>query len=155
VIDERRKIEKRVEDVEGELARFIAEAFVRDMGVSDGQVFKRHVHQKDDSGTALGFLSAASSAFIAASAASGVQAGYVIVLSSSPSSQSAMSTSVVLVFGSDDKMVKEVGDGLKEKLGVKGGGKGTKWSGKLVGVWKEGREDVLIDGVLRGVTFSA
>jgi len=148
VIDERRKAEKRVEDVEAELATFVAGSLVRDMGVGDGQVFKRHVHRTDDSGTALGFLSAVSSAFVTATATSAVQMGYVLVLSSSPSSQNATSTSIVLVFGSDDKKVKAVGDGLKEKLGVKGGGKGLKWSGKFVGVWKESRENVLVSEVL-------
>jgi misacylated tRNA(Ala) deacylase len=150
VIDERRRVEKRVEDVERELAGLIAENLVRDMGAGDRQVFKRHIHRRDDSGTALGLLSAISSAFVAVTAASGAQASYVIVLSSSASSQSATSTSVVLVFGSDDEKVKEVGKGLKERLRVKGGGKGTRWSGKFVGVWKEGREDALVAEILRG-----
>ena len=42
----------------------------------------------------------------------------------------------------------KVGDGLKARLGVKGGRKGPRWSGKSIGVWKESREKDAIDGVL-------
>lgn len=61
---------------------------------------------------------------------------YIVVLSSSPSTQTATSTSTVLVFGLDEGKVKEAGDALKTKLNVKGGGKG-RWSGKFTGVWRE------------------
>ena len=47
-----------------------------------------------------------------------------IVLPSSPSVQTAPTVGIVLVIGSNEGNVKEVGDALKSKLNVKGGGKG-------------------------------
>lgn len=151
VVDERRKAEKRVDEVEGELSRFIASDMIREL--AGPETFVKHLHRTDDTATALGFLSGISLAFTNAILASPelAQKLYLVVLSSSPSSQTASSTSVVLVNGSDDKKVKEVGDALKSKLNVKGGGKGPKWTGKFTGVWKEGREDVAVQEVLKGM----
>ena len=70
---------------------------------------------------------------------------------SSPSAQTTTSTTVVLVFGSDDKLVKEVGEGLKAKLNVKGGGKGPRWSGKFTSVWKDAREGAVVESLLGGL----
>ncbi|KAH9948348.1 hypothetical protein B0H21DRAFT_733864 [Amylocystis lapponica] len=136
VVEERRRFAKRIEELERELASTVA----REMAGA-GAVL--HRHRTDDSANALGFLNAISVAY------TGLAPGpHLVVLSSSPSAQSAQSTNVVLVFGSDEKEVKEVGEGLRSKLGVKGGGKGTRWSGKFVGVWKDGREGTLVDEVL-------
>lgn len=76
---------------------------------------------------------------------------YIVVLSSSPSTQTATSTSTVLVFGSDEAKVKEVGDALKTKLNVKGGGKG-RWSGKFTGVWRE-KESRAVEEALGTLVF--
>ena len=145
IIDERKKAEKRVDDMGTEIARFIAEKLVMEMSQGDNvKLFKKHVSRTDDTGNALGLLSAISSA--TADIEASKNRPYVVVLTSSPSSQTPSSTTVVLVFGSDEKFVREVGEGLKARLGVKGGGKGTKWSGKLTGVWKKGgREQELED----------
>ncbi|KAK0468249.1 ThrRS/AlaRS common domain-containing protein [Desarmillaria tabescens] len=137
VIDERKKAEKRVQDVESELAAFISRNLYQELCSADGEMFEKHIHRTDDSGNALGFLSMISVAFSDALKETVAVRRFVLVFSSSPSSQSSSSTTIVMVIGSDDKLVKEVGDNLKAKLGVKGGGKGLKWSGKFTGVWKD------------------
>ena len=73
---------------------------------------------------------------------------YIIILSSTPSTQTTTTISTVLVVGTDDAKVKVVGDALKTKLAIKGGGKGTRWSGKFTGVWKETRESASIEEIL-------
>ncbi|KAG6861001.1 hypothetical protein C0995_005021 [Termitomyces sp. Mi166 len=148
VVDERRRAEKRLSDVETELARHLARELIDGMAQkANGGFFKKVLHRTDDSGNTLGFLSAVSLAFttLAESAEP-----YLIILGSSPSSQTTTSTTIVLLFGSDDKKVKEAGEGLKSKLGVKGGGKGLKWSGKYIGVWRE-KENVALSELLDGI----
>jgi misacylated tRNA(Ala) deacylase len=149
-VDDRKSGTKRIEDVELELAKYIAADLSRDVQGTDG-LFKKHVHRTDDSATTLTFLTAISSAFSDALNKSGTEAPYLIVLSSSPSGQLPTNTNVVFILGSDDKRVKEVGDALKSKLGVKGGGKGLKWSGKFVGIWKNGKDDLLVEEILNSV----
>ena len=39
---------------------------------------------------------------------------------------------------------------ITAKLGVKGGGKGVRWSGKWTGVWKDEKEGVAVQEVLAG-----
>ncbi|KAJ7700038.1 alanyl-tRNA synthetase domain-containing protein [Mycena rosella] len=150
VVDDRRNATKRIEEAELELAKYIAADLAREMQGVD-TIFKKHIHRTDDSGTVLPFLTAISSAFSEAVAKSGIQVPYLVILSSSPSAQMATNTNVVFILGSDDRRVKEVGGALKAKLGVKGGGKGLKWSGKFTGVWKNGREDVAVDDILGSV----
>ncbi|EPQ61307.1 ThrRS/AlaRS common domain-containing protein [Gloeophyllum trabeum ATCC 11539] len=141
VVEERRRAEKRVAEVEGELAGMVAGELLKDMQSKGGDdVYAVHKHRTDDTPAALSFLSA-----IATSLVSSASGRYLLALSSSPSSQSAASTSVVLVFGSDHKLVREVGERLKQ-MGVKGGGKGGRWSGKFAGVWRE-REGAEITSV--------
>lgn len=153
VVDERKKAEKRVEDLEFELASRLATDLFQDLiEKEDGNVFISSIHRTDDSTTALGFLSATAFSFTnALSTSPAKDSPYLIFLSSSPSSQTSTSTSVVLVFGSEEKQVKEAGEGIKSKLGVKGGGKGPRWSGKFVGVWKDNREDVAVKEVLDAI----
>lgn len=147
VLDERKKAEKRRDDVEAELARHLADELVKELThVAEGGLYKKHIHRADDSGNNLGFLTAISSAFTNSTFSNANP--HLIVLTSSPSSQSASSITVVLLFGSDDKIVKETGEGLKLKLGVKGGGKGIKWSGKYVGVWREAKESAVLSDLL-------
>lgn len=151
VVEERKKSEKRMVDIEIELAQQIARDLVAKITHEDGAVFKYHLHRIDDSNNALGFLS-----FIAFAVTDMVSTTFassskpfVVILSSSPSTQTTNSVSTVLLVGSDDAKVKVAGEGLKAKLGVKGGGKGPKWSGKFVGVWKETRENAGVVEVLR------
>jgi len=148
VIEERKKSEKRVADIEIELAQQIARDLVAKITNEDGDIFKYHLHRVDDSNNALGFLS--SIAFAVSDMVSTTQSPkpYVVILSSSPSSQTMNSVSTVLLLGSDDARVKVAGEGLKAKLGVKGGGKGPRWGGKFVGVWKENRENAGVVEVL-------
>lgn len=149
VVEERKKVVKRVEDVETELAAFIAKDIFGHVASGGPEGTCLHRHRIDDSANPLGFLNAISMAFANEIASKPDSPSYLIVLSSSPSSQATSSTSVVLIFGSDEKKVKEVGEGLKSKLNTKGGGKGTRWSGKFTGVWKDGREAALVEEVLK------
>lgn len=153
VVDERKRAEKRAEDLEIEVASQVAGDLLKDMTENtDGRLFIRAVHRADDTSTVLGFLSAVAFSFTnALSASSAKDSPYLVILSSSPSSQTSTSTSVVLIFGSDEKKVKEAGEGIRLKLGVKGGGKGPRWSGKYVGVWKESREDAAVTEVLETI----
>ena len=144
VVDERRRATKRVEDLETELAQAVAAELAAAAPREDGRV-ALHRHRTDDSANALGFLSAISTAF-AGKVGEGKE--FLIVLSSSPSAQATTSTTVVLVFGSNDKVVKEVGEALKSKLNVKGGGKGPRWSGKFTGVWKDTREGAVAEDII-------
>ncbi len=146
VVEDRKRATKRVEDTESELAGLLAKEILRSAGHAKNAPIVLHNHRIDDTSNALGFLSSISTAFIneiASLPTPGSQ--HLIVLSSSPSTQTSSSTTVVMVFGTDEKKVKEVGDILKSKLGVKGGGKGTKWSGKFTGVWKDAREGATVE----------
>ncbi|TRM58787.1 hypothetical protein BD626DRAFT_409969 [Schizophyllum amplum] len=145
VVDDRKRADKRVADAEGELAGHIAAELLAAHSAAGGAL-RKHVHRTDDTPGALAFLTAISAAFERQEAAKGK--AYTIVLSSSPSAQSASSVCVVSVFGSDEKEVQAVGAALRAKLGVKGGGRGPKWSGKFTGVWKPGREDGVIEEAL-------
>jgi len=147
-VDERKRSEKRVDDLEFELAKHVAGDVLQEIKSSEATLFAKHVHRTDDSVNPLGFLSAIATAFANVVPA---ERPFVVVFSSSPSSQTSTSASVLLVFGSDDKYVKAVGDLLKSKLNVKGGGKGTRWSGKFTGVWR-GREDSVISEVFHAVS---
>ena len=141
VVEERRKSEKRVADIEIELAQHIARDLVAKITKEVGPVFKYHLHRTDDSNNPLGFLSAIACAVTDTVSITSSSKPYVFILSSSPSTQTTSSVSTVVILGSEDAKVKAAGEGLKAKLGVKGGGKGSRWSGKFVGVWKENREN--------------
>ncbi|KXN83672.1 Putative alanyl-tRNA editing protein alaX [Leucoagaricus sp. SymC.cos] len=155
VVDDRRKADKRVGDVESELAGWIGrgliEELIRDTQGGSG-LWKKHVHRIDDSSNTLGFLSSIAFAISDEVKAKAVTTSYLIVFSSSPSVQTRNSMSTVLVLGSEDKRVKETGEGLKAKLGIKGGGKGPRWSGKFSGVWKDTLENPAVDEVLKGTS---
>ncbi|KAF7332145.1 tRNA-SAD domain-containing protein [Mycena kentingensis (nom. inval.)] len=147
VVDERKNATKRVDDLQLELAKYVATELASELQRCDlalESAFKKHIHRLDDS---LPFLTS-----IAGQFTNTVETGrpYVLVFSSSPTSQALTNTNVVFVVGSDDAIVRQVGDGLKTKAGVKGGGKGTRWSGKVVGTWKA-KEDTLIEEVLAAV----
>ena len=46
-----------------------------------------------------------------------------------------------MLFGAEEKRVRAAGEGLKTQFKtLKGGGKGSRWSGKYVGVWLADRE---------------
>lgn len=158
VVDERKRADKRAEEVEGELAKLIARSLwdeVQSRAVEGGEVqakpFVKHYHRTDDPASALGILQSVSSNFVSI-ISNGVSTGpYIIVLTSSPIVQTSTSLSTVLLLSSDEKLVKTVGDALKTKLGVKGGGKGIRWSGKWTGVWKEAKEGSIVDQILAGL----
>ncbi|KIJ20188.1 hypothetical protein PAXINDRAFT_108012 [Paxillus involutus ATCC 200175] len=146
VVDERKRAEKRVEDLESELAKHTARSLLEEMGPPSSRAFFKHAHRVDDSVNPLGFLTTIASAFAGFVPS---ESQYLVILSSTPSSQSATGTNVFLILGSDERQVKAAGEQLKGKLRVKGGGKGTRWSGKFSGVWKEGREDVIVSEALQ------
>ncbi|KAF8487568.1 Threonyl/alanyl tRNA synthetase [Gautieria morchelliformis] len=127
--DGRRKAHKRAEELEDEVAKLIVKDLLdeqqRAYANVDRHQFAAFRHRYDSSSNPLGLLSAIHSAWSASTAAS---TPFLIVLVSS-AVQSSSNNAVVLVFGSDEKEVKELGDKLKTK-GIKGGGKGGKWSGK-------------------------
>jgi len=110
------------------------------------------VHRRDDTSNALGFLSAVASAL--ENELVGKDARYIYIFTSSPSTQTAKSMSTVLVLGHDPAMVKKAGDLVKAQLGVKGGGKGTRWSGKYFGVWNESKENVVVKDILASLLSS-
>ncbi|KAF4575195.1 hypothetical protein EYR40_005070 [Pleurotus pulmonarius] len=146
VIDDRRRAEKRVDALETELAATIASGLVVELKTNGvDQLFKKSIHRTDDSLNPLAFLNAILLAF---SNALPPSAPYLCVLSSSPSSSSS---AVVLVIGSDEKLVKQAADLVKEKVGVKGGGKGSRWSGKFTGAWKRDVQEAAIEGILSGI----
>lgn len=153
IVDERRRADKRVNDVESELAGCISKGLVDEM-IKDTQnaagPWKKHLHRTDDSSNPLGFLSSIAFAISDDVRARGIISSYLIVLSSSPSAQTPNSLNTILVTGSDEQKVKELGNVLKAKLGIKGGGKGSRWSGKLSGVWKDTNETVEVDKYLQG-----
>jgi misacylated tRNA(Ala) deacylase len=154
VVDERRKAEKRVNEVETELAGWIAKGLVSEMskdGHEDKRLRKKHLHRIDDASNPLGFLSIIAFSISDRMKTEAMDLPYLTVLSSSPSAQTPKSFTTVLVIGSDDKKVKEAGDGLKSKLNIKGGGKGPRWSGKFGGVWKDTKESAGVEGVLADI----
>lgn len=149
VIEERKKADKRVTDLELELATHISTGLVSEATAAGNETFKKHIHRIDDGGNPLGFLSAISFAFCDQIA--NAQKPYLLILTSTPSAQTTTSTTVVMVIGSDDKLVKSAGEALKSQMAVKGGGKGLKWSGKFTGVWKEHKESRAVDIVLESI----
>jgi misacylated tRNA(Ala) deacylase len=142
VVEESKRREKRVEDLERELAgslgRQLAEEMVRwRAGGGEGE-WARCVSRTDDSQTARTFLQAVTLAFAAHVPE---QAQFTLLLVSSPSSLTSSSTSVVMLFGAEENRVKAVSDELKKQFNtLRGGGKGSRWSGKFVGVWLADRE---------------
>ncbi|KAH8106013.1 hypothetical protein BXZ70DRAFT_886899 [Cristinia sonorae] len=153
VVGDRKKATKRVEDLESELAISIG----RDLAATysgAGSTTVLHKHRIDDASNPIAFLTAISFAFAEALPGSGTPPPYLLILSSSPSAQTTSSTTVIILFGSDEKNVKEVGNALRASLNIKGGGKGTRWSGKFTGVWKDTREGAVVDNVLKGVNVS-
>ncbi|KAK2466177.1 hypothetical protein APHAL10511_001819 [Amanita phalloides] len=150
VIEERKRAEKRVVDLENELAKGIADGLIPDIDLTlNDTIYKKHIHRVDDSTNARELLNMIFVAFSGIPSKSLLP--HLFVLSSSPSSQTHASTSTIFVFGSDEKNVKYVGEALKSKLGVKGGGRGTRWSGKFTGVWKQEREDTVVEDVLKNI----
>ncbi|KAI0053651.1 hypothetical protein FA95DRAFT_1552157 [Auriscalpium vulgare] len=158
VVDESKRREKRVEEVERQLADALGAGLAEEMrawtAAGGAGEWTRYVGRTDDTPTALPFLLSISSAFAAAlPEAPDAPHGYTMLLSSSPSSQTPSTTTVVLLFGSDDKKVKVVGEELKKQFkGLKGGGRGTRWSGKYTGVWLPEREGKVAATILQPST---
>jgi misacylated tRNA(Ala) deacylase len=152
---------KRSEELAAELAQMVANGLVGEMesalgsSVDQPKVFTKHYHRIDDPSEALPFLQAVSFSFntiLAAFPFAGRH--FILVLTPSAASQTSNSVSTVLLSASDAQLVQTVGDGLKMRLGVRGGGKGTRWSGKRVGVWKESKEGVVLQEILSQVKLA-
>ncbi|KII94822.1 hypothetical protein PLICRDRAFT_169542 [Plicaturopsis crispa FD-325 SS-3] len=152
ITDERRRALKRVDDLEAEVAGTLARGLISELEAApDDALWSKYIHRVDDSATTLPFLTAVSNA-VATDPVGKKGKKYVIVLSSSPTAMNQTSSSVVLVFGTEEKVVKAVGEALKAK-GVKGGGKGAKWSGKFIGVWRDG--PAAVEEALKGALPAA
>ncbi|KAF9534882.1 alanyl-tRNA synthetase domain-containing protein [Crepidotus variabilis] len=149
VVEERKRVDKRATDVEQELARMIAKKIYTKVAEAQGGLYKQHFHRTDDTNNVLGFLTAIAFSVNELLAEKAKDHSYLIILSSSSSNQNQTSTSTVMIVSSDEAKVKAAADILKAKLSVKGGGKGLKWSGKFIGVWKESRESAAIDDILK------
>lgn len=149
VVNERKTAEKRVTDLESRLVSITAEELLHSVTRGNEERISVHVHRNDDP---LAFLAAVASEFTRLwTASEHASKRHLIVFTSSPTAQTATSVTLVLAFGSEDASVKEVGETLKLKLGVKGGGKGPRWSGKWVGVWKHSGEGELVTEAVKGI----
>ena len=152
VVEERKAVEKRVADLESQLVSIVAKELfhsLHSVTQANEERLSAHVHRNDDP---LVFLTAVASEFARLwTTSEDASKQYLVALTSSPTSQTATSTTVLLVFGSVDANVKEVGEILKLKLGVKGGGKGPRWSGKWTGVWKPPKEGELVSKAVKGI----
>ncbi|KLO14933.1 ThrRS/AlaRS common domain-containing protein [Schizopora paradoxa] len=146
-VDERRRLDKRAEELEAELAKIVSAQLLVDP--SNETVIKRHYHRNDEPSRALGFLQCIASSCLSSAEVS--EKKYCFVLTSSPVSQTSTSVTSVLIVSPDEKLVKMVGDLLKSEMSVRGGGKGTRWSGKWVGVWKDAKEGKLVEEILSRV----
>jgi misacylated tRNA(Ala) deacylase len=143
LVDESKRREKRVEDLERELAgslgRQLAEEMAQWRAAGGEGEWVRCLSRTDDSQTARTFLQAVTLAFAAHVPEQACQ--FTLLLVSSPSSQTSSSTTVVMLFGAEEDRVKAASDELKKQFkALKGGGKGSRWSGKFVGVWLADRE---------------
>lgn len=158
VVEESKRREKRVEDLERELAGVLGVQLAEEMaqwraaGGEGAGEWVKFVSRTDDSPTAQSFLQAVTLTFAARLSGQGqgdAANRYTLLLVSSPSSQTTSSTTVVMVFGDEDKRVKAVGEELKRQFKtLKGGGKGTRWSGKFAGVWLANREGQMASSLL-------
>ncbi|KAI9467093.1 ThrRS/AlaRS common domain-containing protein [Lactarius psammicola] len=144
VVEESKRREKRVDDLERELAGVLGVQLAENMAQwraagGEGEWVK-FVSRTDDSPSAQPFLQAVTLTFAAHLSGQGGTANqYILLLVSSPSSQTSQSTTIVMVFGSEDKRVKAVGEEW---------GKGARWSGKFVGVWLANREEKIVSSLL-------
>lgn len=157
VVEERRRVDKRAEELEQELARVIGSNLLTAMqedGLQKGDEmpFVKHYHRTDDPARALGFLQSIVSFGILAPLSSADKIRpYTFVLTSTPVEKRSTNITTVLVLGSDDTRAKAAGEALKSKLGVKGGGKGPRWSGKFVGVWRDDKEGSAVKEALESL----
>jgi alanyl-tRNA synthetase/misacylated tRNA(Ala) deacylase len=159
VVEERKRREKRVEDLERELAgvlgRQLADELAQWRAAGGKGEWARCLNRTDDSPTARTFLQAVTLAFEThlPGLVDAAPRQFALLLVSSPSSQTSSSTAVVMLFGSEEKRVKAVGEELKRQFKtLKGGGKDTRWSGKFVGVWLADREGKAASALLSQTT---
>jgi misacylated tRNA(Ala) deacylase len=142
----RRKAFKRAEELEEEVAKFVVKDLLDEqqrMSANDADKHRYTAfrHRQDSSSNPLGLLNTIHSAWSASAAST----HFLIILVSS-GLQTSSNSAVVLIFGSDEKEVKQLGDKLKAK-GIKGGGKPGKWSGKTDN-WKTIGGDEWVKGLL-------
>lgn len=137
------KKEKRLKD---ELAGFVAESlWSKALAVAENGVVSAVSFREEDSTNSLEFLSAVSLALKTRIDAQPKEHKSLFVLASaSTAGSSTPNGGALLIFGSEDLVVK-AGKGVTAKFGarVKGGGKG-RWQGKLVGAnWAKGDAQLL------------
>jgi misacylated tRNA(Ala) deacylase len=145
-LNDRKKAEKRVTDLENEVARNLVTDLKMELDRSDSLV--KYIHRVDDSDNPLTLLSLIST--LMANACGSGNKSYLIILTSTPSTQAATTTTIVSVTGTDALRVKAFGEKIKASLGIKGGGQGTRWSGKFTGVWKEDKQGATITELISG-----
>ncbi|KAN0126766.1 ThrRS/AlaRS common domain containing protein [Russula decolorans] len=154
VVEESKRREKRVDDLERELAgslgRQLAEEMAQWRAAGGEGEWARCLSRTDDSQTARALLQAVTLAFAAyVPKQADTTCQFTLLLVSSPSSQTPSSTSVIMLFGAEENRVKTVSDELKKQFKtLKGGGKGCRWSGKFVGVWLADRESKTASALL-------
>lgn len=141
--DGRRKGNKRVEELEAELAAYMVRDLERDSHQALLKGHEKFVAFKHYSGSAANPLNFLTSIQFAWNASSASSSPFLLVLAESSKSDG---TTVVMIIGSDENDVKSFGDKLKAK-GIKGGGKGGKWSGKTDD-WKRLDGDQFIQTLL-------
>lgn len=132
-LDERRRADKRGDALMHELAGFIA-----------GSLNPRGAYvPRVDEGSGSALLNAVAGRWETVD-------GALAVLVASPAIQTATSTSFVSLVGFDEGEVKKMGEALKA-LGIKGGGRGKRWSGKFTGVWLDKREGEGVKAALQEI----
>jgi len=139
--DGRKKANKRAEELESEVAGFIVKE-LRDAleNQADESRFTKYYQRQDSSSNPLALLNMVEQSW----SSMAISKPYLIVLVST-GTQTSSKNAVILIFGSDEKEVKEIGDKLKAK-GIKGGGKG-KWSGKTDN-WKKEIGTMIVAGMI-------
>jgi misacylated tRNA(Ala) deacylase len=115
VVDERKSSEKRVADLASQLTSIVAKEFLPSATQASEERTSAHVHRNDGP---LMFLAAIASEFVKLYTASEYASNqYLVEYTSSPTSHTATSTTLVLVFGSEDICVKEV-DSISSVPGI-------------------------------------
>jgi misacylated tRNA(Ala) deacylase len=122
VVDGRKSSEGRVSDLASQLVLISAKEFLPSATWASEERTSAHVHRNDDP---LVFLTTIASEFVDLYIASDYASKqHPVVFIPSPTSYTAMSTTLVLAFGSEGDRVKGVEEALKLKIAVKGGSKG-------------------------------
>jgi misacylated tRNA(Ala) deacylase len=150
-VQQRTRANKRVEAVEEELGALIADKILReaDETAKSGSLFRKYLSRTDDSPNPLGVVNAIVKAFSRSVALEETRRPHLVVISSSPSVPNSSATTVLVAFGSEERMIKDLGDQLRQ-IGVKGGGSGSRFNGKAVG-WKDSVDGQRLQRILEEI----